>query len=48
MQKAARAEVNQMAAANQQDTNVFTMPEEHSPQGQGSGSPQGGAGVLSL
>ena len=28
MQKAARAEVNQMAEANQQDTNVFTMPDE--------------------
>jgi len=40
MQKAARAEVKQMAAANQQDTNVFTMPEE---------SRDGdGGGILSL
>jgi len=29
MQKAARAELNQMAHENEQDTNVFTMPEGH-------------------
>ena len=45
MQKAARAEANQMAQANQQDTNVFTMPEDEG----GAGSPTGGGGnVLSL
>jgi len=27
MQKAARAELNQMAHENEQETNVFTMPE---------------------
>jgi len=39
MQKAARAEQSQMAAANQQDTNVFTMPDEASP---ADSSPTGG------
>lgn len=40
MQKAARAEVSQMATENQQDTNVFTMPDD--------APPAGGADMLSM